>query len=284
MADCKSCPSQGHCDKQEVCVIEHNPNNKIRNVIGVMSGKGGVGKSTITVMMAKKLKELGYRVGILDADITGPSIPRLLGLSHKRAAQSGKQLLPVETDDGIKAMSINFILEDENQPVVWRGPIVSQAVKQFWVDVLWGELDYLLVDLPPGTSDVSLTVMQNIPVDGSILVSLPQDFVSMIVKKALHMNTMLGIHVLGIVENMSYIECPSCQDPIYLYDQDATLRFTEEAQLDKLASFPMTKAIVNLHQSGIESLGSASNQALSELTEKTLDKLTSIKGDFYVTA
>ena len=164
MSNCNSCPSKGSCNKQETCTIENNPNNKIKNVIGIMSGKGGVGKSTVTALIAKQLNKMGYKVGILDADITGPSIPRLMGVQDERAVSpNGKDIYPIVTDDNIKTMSINFMVGDENQAIVWKGPIISNTVKQFYKDVMWEELDYLLIDMPPGTGDVPLTVMQNIP-------------------------------------------------------------------------------------------------------------------------
>ena len=187
MSNCNTCPTEGDCTRpKEECGIENNPLNKINKVIGVMSGKGGVGKSTVSVLLAKSLNKMGYKVGIMDSDITGPSIPRLLGIKDAKVMSDSKNLYPVETDDGIKAISFNFLVKDENDPVVWRGPIVSSAVKQFWTDVAWGELDFLIIDMPPGTGDVALTVMDSIPISGIVMVSIPQDMVSMIVAKAIN--------------------------------------------------------------------------------------------------
>ena len=188
MSNCSSCPSKGTCGKSEdTCGIQNNARNKIKHVIGVMSGKGGVGKSSMSVLLAKELRQRGYQVGIMDADITGPSIPRLLGLEHEKAYGTNDAIEPVIDKDGIKVMSLNFLMDDENQPVVWRGPIVGNAVRQFWTDVVWEELDYLLIDMPPGTGDVALTVLQNMPVNGIVMVSTPQPMVSMIVSKAINM-------------------------------------------------------------------------------------------------
>lgn len=184
-----------------------NSRSQINKVIAVMSGKGGVGKSLVTSSLAAKLKKKGYKVGILDADITGPSIPKMFGL-NETANGDGNGLYPVETSSGIKVMSVNLLLEDEEEPVIWRGPVISSVVKQFWSDVYWGELDYLLIDMPPGTGDVPLTVFQSIPVDGAIIVTSPQDLVRLIVKKAYNMVVKMDIPVMGIVENYSYIECP----------------------------------------------------------------------------
>ena len=253
MSNCNSCPSSDGCtkDKQQ-CMIENNPMNNIKNVIGVMSGKGGVGKSTISVMIAKQLSQSGYKVGILDADITGPSVPRLLGLKDKKADSSEQFIFPVETEDEIKVMSLNFLIKDENEPVIWRGPVISGAVKQFWTDVLWEELDYLIIDMPPGTGDVALTVMQSIPISGIVMVSVPQDLVSMIVSKAINMTKKMDIKVLGIVENMSYILCPDCDKKIRLFNGDNVDEFLRSSNLKLLGELPMTSTICNLSNYGYE--------------------------------
>jgi Mrp family chromosome partitioning ATPase len=248
MSNCNTCPSNNSCNKKE-CSIENNPKNKIKNVIGVMSGKGGVGKSTISVLIAKQLKNLGYKVGILDADITGPSIPRLLGIKDRKATMSiDKEILPVETEDGIKVISLNLMIDNEDDPVIWRGPIVSSAVKQFWTDVLWGELDYLIIDMPPGTGDVALTVMQFIPISGLVMVSIPQDLVSMIVAKAVKMARTSDIKVIGIVENMSYIVCPDCNKKIKLFNGENIDNFLREMDLELLGELPMIASISNLER------------------------------------
>lgn len=269
MSNCNSCPSKGSCNKQETCTIENNPNNKIKNVIGIMSGKGGVGKSTVTALIAKQLNKMGYKVGILDADITGPSIPRLMGVQDERAVSpNGKDIYPIVTDDNIKTMSINFMVGDENQAIVWKGPIISNTVKQFYKDVMWEELDYLLIDMPPGTGDVPLTVMQNIPLNGVIMVSVPQDMISMIVAKAVNMAKMLNVKVLGVVENMSYIQCPDCNKKIKLFDGEETEKFLKDMNLNLLGELPMTKEIVNITHNGVDNISPELNKVLNSIVEK----------------
>lgn len=244
MSDCNSCPSNGKCSKDS-CGIVINPLNKIKNVIGVMSGKGGVGKSTTTYLLAKSLNQLGFKVGVLDADITGPSIPRLFKQENEKAYATNSGIIPLETEDGIKTMSINFLLEEETQPVVWRGPVVSGAVKQFWEEVIWKELDYLLVDMPPGTGDVALTVMQSIPLNGVVVVSLAQEMVEMIVAKSINMAKKMNIPVIGIVENMSYIECPDCDKKIRIFDSNLQ-ELAQEMGTKVLLELPMTKDKIKL--------------------------------------
>lgn len=247
MADCSTCPSGSTCTKdKETCGIVNNPLNHIKNVIGIMSGKGGVGKSTVTAMLAKDLARRGFKVGIMDADITGPSIPRLMGLQGQMATGDGKNIIPVVTKEGIKVISLNLLLEDESQAVVWRGSLISSAVKQFWEDVLWGELDFLLIDMPPGTGDVALTVMQSIPVNGVVMVSVPQDMVSMIVAKAVNMTKKLNVPVIGIVENMSYIMCPGCNTKISFHEESGAYQYLKDMDLNLLGELPMTKGIAKL--------------------------------------
>ncbi len=212
------------CGTKPACAgCSHNHNQqpeekkeppKVRKVIGVVSGKGGVGKSLVSGELAVMLSRMGYRVGVLDADITGPSIPRMFGI-HDKAMGDGEHIFPAETEKGIKVMSINLMLESDDAPVIWRGPVIAGAVKQFWEDVSWGELDVMVIDMPPGTGDVPLTVFQSIPLDGVVVVSTPQDLVGMIVRKAVNMAKMMNIPVLGLVENMSYIDCPDCGKRIY---------------------------------------------------------------------
>ena len=273
MSNCSSCPSGSTCTKDKnQCMIESNPMNNVKKIIGVMSGKGGVGKSTISVLVAKQLKKLGYKVGILDADITGPSVPRLLGVRDKKATSNGELMLPVETEDGIYVMSLNLLIEDENQPVIWRGPVISSAVKQFWTDVLWGDLDYLLIDMPPGTGDVALTVLQSIPINGLIIVSVPQDFVSMIVSKAVNMAKTMNINVLGVIENMSYITCPDCGKKIKVYNGDNTDRFLQDMNLKLLGELPMLSSISNL-SSGYNSEDKAIEEIFSPIVENIIKSL-----------
>lgn len=251
MSSCNTCPSKSGCTKTEgQCGIVMNPKNQIKNVIGVMSGKGGVGKSTVSVMLAQQLASEGHRVGILDADITGPSIPRLTGIADTRAVAMDEMIYPVVNDEGIKVISINLLLEDEGQPVVWRGPVIASVVKQFWAEVLWGELDYLIVDMPPGTGDVALTVLQSMPISGVVMVSTPQDMVSMIVSKAVQMVRKMNIEVYGIVENMSYIQCPDCDKKIKMFAGAGLEEFLKASDLKLLGELPMLTEVCQLSETG----------------------------------
>lgn len=253
VSDCNSCPSNDGCSKdKESCMIENNPLNRVKKVIGVMSGKGGVGKSTISVLLAKELNKKGFKVGILDADITGPSVPRLLNLKNRRAEAIGESIIPVTTEKGIKVISLNLLIENEEDPVIWRGPVIGSAVKQFWTDVLWEELDYLIIDMPPGTGDVALTAMQSIPIDGIVMVSIPQDLVSMIVSKAVNMARKMNINILGVIENMSYITCPDCNKKIRIFNGENINKFLEEMNLRLLGELPMLNSICNLSTSDNE--------------------------------
>lgn len=265
MSNCDTCPSNGKCssEKQKECTVQNNPNNKIKKVIGIMSGKGGVGKSSMAVLIAKSLKKTGASVGVLDADITGPSIPRLLGVSEERAMSDGDEIIPVETQEGIKVMSLNLLVDVENQPVIWRGPVISGVVKQFWTDVRWGDLDYLVIDMPPGTGDVALTVMQSIPVNGVVVVSLPQDMVSMIVSKAVIMARKMDINVLGVIENMSYLKCPDCGKKISIFGGEDIEPFLYSMNLELLGEFPMSRDILKINDIELE-----------EETEKIVDTMT----------
>ena len=211
MSNCDSCSNK---ESSNLNNIQDNKNNKIKNIIAVMSGKGGVGKSTMSVMIARQLVQRGYRVGVLDADITGPSIPRLLNIEEERAVGTENLIFPVESSEGIKVMSLNLVVEKEDEAVIWRGPAIVSVVNQFWTGVYWGELDYLIIDMPPGTGDVPLTVMQSIPIKGVVMVSIPQDMISMIVSKSINMARKMNIDVFGVIENMSYIKCPDCDKTI----------------------------------------------------------------------
>lgn len=255
MGNCNSCPSKGRCGKsQEDCGIKVNPKNKIKNVIGVMSGKGGVGKSTVSVSLAKELNSQGYKVGVLDADITGPSVVRLLGIDKdvKAMGTANQEIIPVVSKEGIKVISLNLLIKDENQPVIWRGSLLSNCVNQFWADVLWEELDYLIIDMPPGTGDVTLTVMQSIPLTGLVIVSVPQSMVSMIVTKSINMAKKMNIKIYGIVENMSYILCPHCNEKIYIYEKEETEELLKNSQLKLLAQLPTTKDLANIYKGSFE--------------------------------
>lgn len=273
MADCNNCPSKNNCNSQDTCNIKNNPNNNVKNIIGVMSGKGGVGKSTVASLIAKDLNDKGYKVGIMDADITGPSIPRLFQISNERAVANDEGMIPVETEDGIKVMSLNLLLDEEEKPVIWRGPIVSGIVQQFWTDVIWGDLDYLIIDMPPGTGDVALTVMQSIPISGLVIVSVPQDLVSMIVAKAVNMAEKLNIPVLGVVENMSYVMCPDCNKKIEIFDGENTSEFLNEYDLDLLGELPMIKDIANIAKKGNRNLNDEVKKTFQEIGGKLVEAL-----------
>lgn len=239
---CSSCNQQSEeCspDKCGIDLLPQNEYNEIKHVVAVMSGKGGVGKSSVSALVALNLVKKGYKVGILDADITGPSIPKMFGLSGQ-PDRDENVLYAMNTDLGIKVMSINLLLEREDQPVLWRGPIIAGAVKQFWTEVAWGKLDYLVVDMPPGTGDVPLTVMQSLPLNGAIIVTSPQDLANMVVKKAVNMAGHMNIPVLGFVENMSYLVCPDCGKEINVFGESHAnslvtsmgLRFLERLPID----------------------------------------------------
>ena len=216
---CSSCAHSGSCpSKKKDLKVPSNKYSNVKKVIGVVSGKGGVGKSMVTASIARELVKKGYNVGILDADITGPSIPKMYGI-HENAIGSDEGMFPCRAKDGTKIMSINLLLENESDPVIWRGPVIAGVVKQFWGDVAWGDLDYLFVDMPPGTGDVPLTVFQSLPVDGAVIVTSPQDLVQMIVEKAFNMAKQMNIPVLGLVENYSYLECPDCGKKISVFGE-----------------------------------------------------------------
>ncbi len=245
--DCSSCGEK--CEEKDLRA-QLNRYSQIKKVVAVSSGKGGVGKSSVTAMLAVLMARRGYKVGVLDADITGPSIPKAFGISRKASANE-LGILPEETHMGIKVMSVNLLLEDETQPVVWRGPVVSGAVTQFWTDVVWGELDVLFIDMPPGTGDVPLTVYQSIHPDANIIVTTPQSLVQMIVGKAHRMADMLDIPVLGFVENMSFVKCPDCGREIPLFGDGKALEQAAAAQgLPILARLPMDAAVAALCDSG----------------------------------
>ena len=236
---CSSCPSAGNCSSQPQSLIEEtNSFNDIKKVIAVVSGKGGVGKSMVTSLMAVNMQRRGYRTSILDADITGPSIPKAFGITEKASANE-LGIFPLLTSTGIGTMSVNNLLENDTDPVVWRGPVIAGTVKQFWTDVLWGDVDYLFVDMPPGTGDVPLTVFQSLPVDGIIVVTSPQELVSMIVGKAVKMAEMMDVPVLGLVENMSYFTCPDCGKEIPVFGPSKVEEVAAEYGLDVLGRLPI---------------------------------------------
>ena len=245
--NCSSCSQ--NCDQREIPKESTNEFSHVKHTIAVVSGKGGAGKSLVTSMLAVLARRKGYNVGILDADITGPSIPKIFGV-HGQATGSDLGINPGRTANDIELMSVNLLLDEEESPVVWRGPVIAGAVKQFWTDVLWGDIDYMFIDMPPGTGDVPLTVFQSIPVDGIIIVTSPQDLVSMIVKKAYNMAKLMEIPVLGIVENMSYVTCPDCGKKIELYGKSQTAKVASELGLPLLGQIPIDPVLAELCDAG----------------------------------
>lgn len=242
---CEGCPS-----KQKTSMLEEmNSHSNIKHVIGVVSGKGGVGKSFVTASLANQMAAKGFRVGILDADITGPSIPKMFGLTGPALADDDG-IYPMEAENGIKVMSVNLLLPKDDEPVIWRGPILANMVKQFWTDVVWGEIDYLFVDMPPGTGDVPLTVFQSLPVEGIVIVSSPQDLVRMIVMKAYKMAQMMNIKVLGVVENYSYVVCPDCGKQISIFGESHIDEIAAELQIDVLGKMPINPAYAEAADKG----------------------------------
>lgn len=246
--NCSECSSKCSEGKQSFIEKTHELND-IKHVVGVVSGKGGVGKSLVTSMLAVLLRRQGYNVGILDADITGPSIPKSFGLK-KPVEGDGSGMIPPQTTTGIEVMSVNLMLEDEERPVVWRGPVIAGTVKQFWTDTIWGDLDVLLVDCPPGTGDVPLTVFQTMPLDGIVIVSSPQELVSMIVAKAANMAKLMDIPVIGLVENMSYVLCPDCGKQIKIFGDSKIEETAEKFGYKLLSKIPMDQKLSALVDKG----------------------------------
>ena len=247
--NCSSCASDCSERKAESLLAQLNPKSTVKKVIAVVSGKGGVGKSTVTSMLAVAMAREGKRVGILDADITGPSAPTAFGVTECQGANEDG-LYPALTRTGIQVMSINLLLDNPGDPVVWRGPVIAGAVKQFWTDVIWEDVDYLFVDMPPGTGDVPLTVFQSIPVNGIIIVTSPQDLVSMIVNKAVKMANMMHIPVLGFVENYSYLQCPDCGKKINVFGKSHLDQIAAENNLPILARLPIDPTVAEAYDNG----------------------------------
>lgn len=246
--DCSSC--QAECSSRTQSFLEKpHEQSSIKKIIGVISGKGGVGKSSITAMLAVCMARKGFHTAILDADITGPSIPKMFGVKEK-ATGTDSALFPVASRGGIDMMSVNLLLENDTDPVIWRGPVIAGVIKQFWQDVIWKDVDYMFVDMPPGTGDVPLTVFQSIPLDGVIIVASPQELVSMIVGKAVKMAQMMNIPILGLVENMSYILCPDCGKQIPLFGQGGTEQYAQREGLALLAKMPVDPEIAQLCDRG----------------------------------
>ena len=247
--DCSSCSE--NCGERKN-VFEKKPLHegcRVGKVYGVVSGKGGVGKSMVTSQLAVAMRREGYNVAILDADITGPSIPKAFGV-HDRAGSTGDAILPCYSGGGIQMMSVNLLLEDETDPVIWRGPVIGGVVQQFWSDVLWEDVDYMFVDMPPGTGDVALNVFQSLPVDGVIIVASPQELVAMVVEKAVKMAEMMNVPIVGIVENMSYVACPDCGKKIHLFGEGKTAEAAQRHNLEVLAEMPIDPALAALTDAG----------------------------------
>lgn len=276
---CDSCPSKDGCTSQASCpsAIGKDPlaaGSSVKTVIGIASGKGGVGKSFVTSVLAVQLARKGYKVGIMDADVTGPSIPQSFGLNDNLRANEDQLIEPAVTSSGIKAVSVNLVLEDKEAPVIWRGPVLNSLIKQFWGQVNWETLDVLLIDMPPGTGDVPLTVFQSIPIDGIVLVATSQDLVSMIVNKARNMASMMKVPVLGMVENMSFIKCPHCGDEIRLYGDGSSIeRSASEIGSKVTDKIPLDPEVTRLVDSGnaekvSEDLLSGTTGMIEELIKK----------------
>jgi len=266
--DCSTCSSKCSSADKKSFLEAPNQLSSVKKVIGVVSGKGGVGKSMVTTLLAVEMKRRGYNSAVLDADITGPSIPRMLGITEK-AEGTDAGIFPVESKTGIPVMSINLLLPDDTDPVVWRGPVIAGAVKQFWTDVIWNDVDFLFVDMPPGTGDVPLTVFQSLPVDGIVIVTSPQELVSMIVEKAVKMAKLMNVPVLGAVENMSYVKCPDCGKEIHIFGESRLDETAERWGLPVLGRIPMDRKLAAAADRGAIELfeGDWLNAAAEKLTE-----------------
>lgn len=262
---CSSCAHAGSCPSKQDLRVPANEYTHVKKVIGIVSGKGGVGKSMVTASLARMMREEGYSVGILDADITGPSIPKMYGI-HEHAVGNEMGMFPCIAKDETRIMSVNLLLDSEDTPVIWRGPIIAGVVTQFWNEVLWGDLDYLFVDMPPGTGDVPLTVFQSLPVDGVIIVTSPQDLVQMIVKKAYYMARQMNIPVLGIVENYSYLECPDCGKKIFVFGESHIDEIAAELHMDVLGKMPIDPKLAEMVEA--EKFYEVNNEYLKDAIEK----------------
>lgn len=247
--DCSNCSS--NCSEKQDLKEKTNELSKIKKIIGIVSGKGGVGKSLVTSLLAVESQRNGNKTAILDADITGPSIPKMFGIKEKAGSMDGKLILPVSSKTGIEIMSINLLLDNEEDPVVWRGPVIAGVVKQFYTDVIWNDVDYMFVDMPPGTGDVPLTVFQSLPVDGIIIVTSPQDLVSMIVGKAVKMAKLMNIPVLGIVENYSYFVCPDCKNKYNIFGESKIDKVAEKYGINNVAKLPINPEFAKISDKGL---------------------------------
>ena len=268
--DCSTCKSK--CSKESLLAPQNQASN-VKKVIGVVSGKGGVGKSLVTSMLAVTMQRRGYKTAILDADITGPSIPKAFGLKSGSVEGSELGMFPPKTKTGIEVMSVNLLVDDETKPVVWRGPVIAGTVKQFWSEVVWNEVDYMFVDMPPGTGDVPLTVFQSLPLDGIVIVSSPQELVSMIVEKAVNMASLMDIKVLGLVENYSYIVCPDCGKVIKPYGESRIEELAKAHNTELLAKLPIDPELASLCDKGVIELFEGDYlERCADIIEKKLGK------------
>ena len=266
--NCSTCSANCSSRDPKSLLAPMNPLSNVKHVIGIVSGKGGVGKSLVSSMLSVLSARRGNKTAVLDADMTGPSIPRILGVKGD-VTGDGTYMYPLQSKTGIKVMSVNLLLEKDTQPVVWRGPVIAGTVKQFWTDCIWDDVDYMYVDMPPGTGDVPLTVFQSLPLDGIVIVTTPQDLVSMIVEKAYHMANMMNIPVLGIVENMSYIKCPDCGKEISVFGESKIESVSESLDLDVLARIPIDPRVASLCDKGMLELMD------NDYMEKALDVIES---------
>ncbi len=249
--NCETCSAKcSSADKKKSLLEEQNKMSDIKNVIAVVSGKGGVGKSLVTSLLAVESQRKGFKTAIIDADITGPSMPQSFGI-HEKAVGNDLGIFPAKTSTGIELMSLNLLVENESDPVIWRGPVIAGAVKQFWTDVVWGDIDYMFVDMPPGTGDVPLTVFQSLPVKGIIVVTSPQELVSMIVGKAVKMAKMMNIPILGIVENYSYFECPDCGKQHHIYGESHIDEVAREYGIENIAKLPINPKLAGACDKGM---------------------------------
>ncbi len=263
--NCQGC-NQHDCGSRD---MHEKPNalSNIKKVIGIVSGKGGVGKSSVTSLLAVELRRKGYRVGILDADITGPSIPKMFNL-HEMVRGSEQGVYPAETETGIKVISSNLLIADEKSPVIWRGPMIAGMVKQFWTEVIWENIDFLLIDMPPGTGDVPLTVFQTITLDGILMITSPQDLVGLIVSKAVNMAEMMNVPILGLIENYSYAICPHCNEKISLFGKSKAESVAKDFNINLLAKMPIDSKMAELCDNGeIEKVENNSLMAVIDLLE-----------------
>lgn len=267
--DCSTCGSD--CPSRQAPIPKEpvNPMSRVGRVIGVVSGKGGVGKSLVTSLLACAVQQAGKQTAILDADITGPSIPRMFGAKEPALGNDEGLLFPAQSEGGVRLMSINLLLDEDTAPVIWRGPVIAGVVKQFWTDVIWGDVDYMFVDMPPGTGDVPLTVFQSLPVDAIVVVTTPQSLVSMIVEKAVNMASMMQVPVLGVVENMSYAKCPDCGKELYVFGESHVADIAAKHGIPLLGRLPIDPAIAdacdggNIHQVPTQALQPAVDAILA---------------------